>query len=222
MRSISALSALFTLSLSAPLAVPQPTNILLGYPITLHKTVQPPSTGYPATIEHVENSEIVHLENLTIPSFHIDSAKLNEGSNLTVDLQIFETEITFPVTLCLTNFQANITNHSTTVTIRPITLPIIDIKFNSFFDTLALDDGAEVGDVKIYLPSPLARRQVNFWDEVIDIGIEVGTIVMGTNRYVNGTVARRGISFFGGVVKLDGVAVEVSIGDHKVVVDIGD
>jgi hypothetical protein len=215
-------SIFFTLGISAPLAVPQPMNILLEYPITLHKSVLPPSTGYLATIEHVENSKILHLENLTIPFFPIDSTKLDQGVNLTVDLQILETEITFPVTVCLSNFQANITNHLTTVTISPITLSTIDVKFDDPVDALALNDGAKIGDIKIHLPSSLARRQVNFWDEVVDIGIEIGTIVIGTNSNINGTVAKRGIRLFGGVVELEGVAVEVSSGDHKVVVDIGD
>lgn len=221
MHSITVLSALFGMALSAPLTTRQAKEPLIELPVMLTGTAKTASAGVAATAEHVGTSEIFHLGEITVPAFEVDPARLGSGVVLDVEARLGGANIDFPVTLHQIKGSEGLAKRQDVITLGPLTLPPMDINFGGILDGADFELDSQIGDIKVSLPAvEFTKRQVNFWDEVIDIGIEVGSIVVNAKRDLGNAVEKRQTSLFDGAVIVDDVNVSVAFLGQSITVPI--
>ncbi|KAH7402515.1 hypothetical protein BKA66DRAFT_544655 [Pyrenochaeta sp. MPI-SDFR-AT-0127] len=221
MHSVTLLSALVGMTLSMPLATRQAEDTLIELPVMLLGTSKTASAGVAATASHVGNSEILHLDGMTVPAFQIDPTKLASGVVLDVEANIGGAKLDFPVTLHQIDTPEGVAKRQDVITLGPLTLPPMEIDFGNLLDGFGLELDTKIGEIRIsrHAAEP-TKRQVNFWDEVIDIGVEIGSIVVNAKREVDSGVTKRQTSFFGGALQVEDVNVHASFMGQSITVPI--
>ncbi|KAH9877495.1 hypothetical protein IAQ61_002862 [Plenodomus lingam] len=223
MYSTVILSALLGIAASMPLTARQATNELIELPIYLMGQAQDGVQSLTASLEREGDREIVHLNDIPIPAFEITSEMLEEGFDLDVKGDIMGVPIRFPLHLFAKENGQNITKRQNELNFGPFSIRGLDFNMDGVPGDLNVDPSKPLGDLTFSIDSinvnQNQKRQVNFWDEVIDIGVQIDDININTRRSVAEVEKRQtDISFFGGRVELTDFEVDVSVGGQPIVI----
>lgn len=187
MPSIAILSALFGMSLSLPLATRQVSETLFELPIMLQGEVRDGGASITATTEHSGTTEIIHFGNISIPAFNVDNKMLTDGFDLQVKTNVMGALIEFPIHMHKIADDVDLTKRQNDIKLGPFTISGMDINIDGVKDGVNWDAKTPLGDMTIDISrvNVNSKRQANFFDEVIDIGIQVDDIIINTKRQAN-------------------------------------
>lgn len=179
-----------------------------------------------ATTSFANTTETIHLSPMLLPAFPVDFAMLSADFDLNVDAHVAGASLAFPITmhaLSPPTPTATLAKRQNAVTVSPFTLPAMNINFEGVKEGVKFGLDTPLRDIKISFPAvQINKRQVTFFDEVMDIGVEIGSIVINMRREVAGMarMGKRQASLFGGAVVVDDVTVTVGIGGNTITVPI--